>query len=277
MANAHEDFFRKLYIRTEGGARRPYKCTLCGDELSIVDGCVADEPCDNCGVVAWRELTEEEYLSNHLSIEDLKLRSNELASELANREYSMDAAEPMEWAKILGKFVQSLEGFGDEQTAAWLRLNGEKRPKIIEYLLDDFYTRDFLNKARKMVDRTMKLTAMVPRATPDPGVNIYLREATRSYIAGLWKSTVALSRTTLEVALRHRLKEGQGFVPTDDKFETVIEFAHMCRVIDHAHFAMAEEVRKNGNDVVHGSPADEPLAWRVLWSTRGVLDHLYSH
>ena len=144
-------------------------------------------------------------------------------------------------------------------------------------LLDEFYTRDFLRKARKMVERTMKLTAMTPKATPDPGVNLYLREATRCCISGFWESSVALSRTTLEFALRHRLKtEWQGSLPTDDRFEKIIEAAYLSRVLDHAHFAMAEDVRKNGNNVVHGSRADENLAWRVLVATRGVLGHIYS-
>lgn len=188
-------------------------------------------------------------------------------------EADIDASE---WTKVLQRLVKCLEGFGDEQTATWLTLNREKHPKIIEYLLDEFYTRDFLRNARKMVDRTMRLTAMSPRATSDPGVNLYLREATRCCIAGSWDSSVVLCRATLELALRHRLKDGpEGFLPTDDKFETVIEYSYMCRLINHADRSMAEEVRKNGNNVVHGSAANEDLAWHVLGCTRGVLDHLY--
>jgi len=204
----------------------------------------------------------------------LTLHSDYLASELGKLYEAEDEAS--EWAEFLGKLVKCLEGFSDEQTATWLRLNLEKRPKIMESLLDEFYTHDFLKKARKMVERTLKLTAMTPKATPDPGVNLYLREATRCCIAGFWESSVALSRTTLEFALRHRLKEGHRFLPTDDRFEKIIEAAYMCRVIDHRHFEMAEAVRKNGNDVVHGSRANEDLAWHVLSYTRGVLDHLYS-
>ncbi|HEV2399924.1 MAG TPA: hypothetical protein VGS27_23485 [Candidatus Sulfotelmatobacter sp.] len=185
-------------------------------------------------------------------------------------------ADSEEWKKSLRNLVEGLEGFGDNATAKWLHLNIERHPKIVEYLLDEFYTRDFLKKARKMVDRTIQLTAMIPKSTPDKGVNLYLREATRCYIGGFWDSSVALSRTTLEIALRHRLKEGQGFLPTDDKFETVIEYAYLCRVIDSLHHEMAEDVRKKGNDVVHGSPANEDIAGRVLSNTRGVLEYLYS-
>ena len=282
MAITREEFFRKLYYRMHGhhGDKRLYKCTQCrGRPWWVSSAVISTEPCSDCeAVAAWRELTEEEFVSETDLSDLLRLHSDYLADYLASELGSLyeEDAESSEWAKVLGKLVECLEGFGDEQTATWLRSNLEKHPKIMEPLVDEFYTRDFLKKARKMVERTMKLTAMIPKATPDPGVNLYLREATRCCIAGFWESSVALSRTTLELALRHRLKEGHGFLPTDDKFETVIEAAYLCRMIDHAHYGMAEEVRKNGNNVVHGSRANEGLAWRVLVYTRGVLDHLYS-
>ncbi len=276
MAVTREVLFRQLYYRANGDGRRLCKCKQCGDgPMSIVAAAVLSEPCDNCGAIDWRELKEEEFVSDTGLMSDLlTLHSSHLASQMGSL-YEADV-EPEEWRKVLKKLVEGFEGFGDEQTATWLQLNVKRHPKIMEYLLDEFYTREFLRKARKRVDRTMKLTAMVPRATPDPEVNIYLREATRCWIAGLWQSSVALSRTTLEIALRHRLREGQEFLPMDDKFETVIKYAYRCRVIDHAHHEMAEDVRKRGNEVVHGSPASEDLAGRVLTHTRGVLAHIYS-
>jgi hypothetical protein len=283
MTVTREEFFRNLYYRLIGyDSKRLYKCTQCGGRPWWVQpDIISSEPCGDCEAVAWRELTEEEFVSETDLSDLLRLHSDHLADYLASGlgslyEADVESSESSEWAKLLGKLVECLEGFGDEQTATWLRLNLETRPKIMAPLLDEFYTRDFLRKARKMVERTMKLTAMTPKATPDPGVNLYLREATRCCVAGFWESSVALSRTTLELALRHRLKEGHGFLPTDDKFETVIEAAYMCRVIDHAHLGMAEEVRKNGNNVVHGSRANEGVAWHVLVCTRGVLDHIYS-
>jgi HEPN domain-containing protein len=278
MAITREEFKRQLYYRVNGDGRRLCKCRKCGrGPVSIVAGAVSSEPCDNedCGAIDWRDLTEEEFVSDTTLMSDLlTLPSSYLASKIGDL-YESDV-ESEEWIKSLKKLVEGLEGFGDEATARWLRLNIEKYPKIVEYLLDEFYSRDFLKKARKIVDRTIQLTAMIPKSTPDKGVNLYLREATRCYIGGFWESSVALSRTTLEIALRHRLEEGQGFLPTDDKFETVIEYAYLCRVIDHVHHEMAEDVRKKGNDVVHGSPTNEEIAGRVLSSTRGVLDYLYS-
>jgi hypothetical protein len=278
MAITLEELKRQLYYRANGDGRRLCKCRTCGNgPMSIAADLVLSEPCDNqnCGAIDWRDLTEEEFVSDSTLMSDLlTLPSSHLASKIGDL-YESDV-ESEEWRKSLKKLVEGLEGFGIEATARWLRLNIEKHRKIVEYLLDEFHTREFLKNARKIVDRTIQLTAMIPKSTPDKGVNLYLREATRCYISGFWESSVALSRTTLEIALRRRLKEQEGFLPTDDKFETVIEYAYLCRVIDHVHHEMAEDVRKKGNDVVHGSAANEDIAGRVLSNTRGVLGYLYS-
>jgi hypothetical protein len=231
--------------------------------MSIVGGAVAAERCDECQGTLWFELTEQQFASEIENGDLLKLHSDYLASQMGNL-YEEDT-KSSEWSNVLRKLVEGFEGFGDEPTARWLNSNFKKHPKLIEYLLDEFYTRDFLEKARKMVDRTTKLAAMITWRTPDPEVNIYLREATRCCIAGFWESSVALSRSTLEVALKHRPRGETGALPADDEFE-----------MDDAHQAMAEEVREHGNHVARGSPANEELAQRMLSNTRGVLAHIYS-
>lgn len=273
-AKLHEKVFRNLYYRLNGEGRRLCKCTTCGaGPMSIVAGAVSSEPCHTCEAVAWRELTEEEFASESSLSGFLTLHSAYLNSELES--LGQADADSIEWTKFLEVLVGCLEGFGDQQMSKWLTLNRGTNREIIEYLLDERYTRDFLRNARKLVERTMRLEAMAPKATPEPGVNLYLREATRCCIAGYWESSVALSRTTLEFGLRQRL-ERQQFLPTDDRFEKLIEAAYLCRVLDHRHMEMAEDVRKHGNDVVHGSPANEDLAWHVLSRARGVLNHIYS-
>jgi len=239
---------------------------------------VSSEPCWECETVAWRDLTEEEFVSETNLSDLLRMPSDHLADYLASELGSLYEAdvESSEWAELLRKLVEQLEGFGDEQTATWLRLNLEKRKKIMKSLLDEFYTRDFLKKARKMVERTMELTAMTPKATPDAGVNFYLREATRCWIAGFWASSVVLSRTTLERALKHRLKDRPELSPADHKLKTLIDCAHRHSLIDNAHFKTAHQVRLKGNEVVHGSEAGEKLACEILERTRDVLGYLYS-
>lgn len=275
MALTRDQLFSELYYRENGRGRRLCKCAKCGNgPISIVAGVVADERCDECGGTLWLELTEEQFASEIKMSGLLKLHSEQLASQIGSL-YEADI-ESEEWRRVLKKLVEGLEGFGDEPSALWLRSTFEKHPKLIDYLLDEFYTLDFLGKVQKMVERTTKLAAMIPRRTPGLGVNIYLREASRCYVAGFWESSVALSRSTLEIALRHRLQEEAGSRPPHDKFESILEDAHVSGVIDEAHCAMATEVYERGNDVLRGSPANEELAERMLWNARGVLDYIYS-
>jgi len=272
MAITRDQIISEMYYRENGKGRRLCKCKKCGNgPMSIIAGAVAAEPCDECGGTLWLELTEEQFASEIRGF--LELHSNYLASQMRNL-YDEDA-DSAEWDEALRKLVEGLEGFGVEPTARRLQINLEKHPKLLEYMLE-FYTRDFLGKARKMIERTTKLAALTPRSTLDRGVNVFLREATRSYIAGFWHSSVILSKSTLEAALVRRLKELERVDPPDNSFETVVEHAHDFGVIDDADLEAANNVGKVGNGVMHGAPADEDLAERVLWNTRGILDRLYS-
>jgi hypothetical protein len=274
---AREDFFRKLYHRLHGQGRRLCVCTKCGAKLNIAADFVSSEPCWECEAVAWREYTEEEFASAARKSELLTLHSDYLASELK----SLDDGdvEPDEWTRVYRELVECIEGFGDEQMATWLRSNLQKHPKILEYVLDEFYTRDFLKNARKLVARTMLLTPMKPKAKPEGGVNLYLREATRCYVFGLWDSSVALSRAAVERALKDRLKEQLGNnmpIGDDGLMKRLLDYAYKMRLIDGAHLTMGEKVRVAGNKVLHGAHAHENDAGESLASARGVLSQLYS-
>jgi uncharacterized protein DUF4145 len=276
MAITREEFFRKLYYRLQGEGRRLYKCTACNaGPTTIVEDAVSSEPCWKCEAVAWRELTEEEF-AKESSIPPFSL-SDYLAGELKELdEASHD--EPRAWAELQKELLECLEGFGPEQSARWLTLNVERRREILANMFDELYTRDFLAKAKNVVERTILLTAMTPKATPDRAVNLYLREATRCYIFGFWDSSVALSRATLELALKHRLKDKLGrLTPTDDDLKLLLEVARKTRLIDDAHHGMGDQVRRDGNRVLHhGFRTDDHLAWKALAGARDVLNYLYS-
>ena len=65
---------------------------------------------------------------------------------------------------------------------------------VLEDWLDNYYVHYLLKRVPKMVARTVKLSSMIPRKIPSSATNLYLREATRSYIYGFWQSSVALAR-----------------------------------------------------------------------------------
>jgi hypothetical protein len=241
--------------------------------MSIIEDAVSSEPCWECEAVAWRELTEEEF-DRESNIVSFSL-SDYLAGELKELDEATQD-EPRAWAKLQEELLECLEGFGPEQSARWLTLNVKRRREILANMFDELYTRDFLSKAKKVVERTMLLTAMTPKATPDRGVNLYLREATRCFIFGFWDSSVALSRATLELALKHGLRI-RGLTPTDDELWVLLEAARKTHLIDGAHYQKGNQVRLDGKQVLHkGSRANHDLALKTLKSTREVLNCLYS-
>jgi len=263
MAIPHEQFAQRLYKL----ASTTRVCRGC-DKRKVTKN--LSEPCDKCGKADWRELTFDEFAGDMYVIFDNEY--DRLSEYLAD-----NAGKAEEWSDVRMKIIESLEGFSDEQTAQWLARSIQTDPESVAALFDDFYTRDFLKRAGSIVDRTMRISAMAPKATPDHRVNLFLREASRCFIHGFWSSSVALSRAALELALKQGLKSRLGgFIPTEDDLQILLEYAHQFRVIDDAGFEMGDQVRKTGNKILHGSHADEDLAWDTVWRVRGVLKVIYA-
>jgi Domain of unknown function (DUF4145) len=270
MAIPRKEFLRELY-KLVSTLR---VCTECDARKVIKD---MSEPCNRCGEVAWRELSEDEFLfevevifaREHNDNDDLRL------SEYLRTESNIGKIEG--WSAARASILESLEGFSDPQTAQWIAGNSRSDHENVAFIFDDLYTRDFLKRVGSIVDRTMRLSAMAPEATPDSGVNLFLREASRCFIHEFWNSSVALSRAALELGLKLRLKSMLGgFIPTDDDLKLLLEYAQQFRVIDEAGFAMGDQVRKNGNKVLHGSDANEDFALVTLCAVRGVLKVIYA-
>jgi hypothetical protein len=264
MAIPRDDFYQRLY---------KLLCTkrICGRCFSHQAIKNLSERCDKCGEAAWQELTFDAFADEMdviFSNEGDERLSEYLAGLIGKSE---------EWGDARMKIIECLEGFSDEQTARWLADSIQTDHESVATIFDDFYTRDFLKKVENIVDRTMKLSAMAPKATPDSGVNLFLREASRCLIHGFWNSSVALSRAALELGLKQQLKSRlAGHIPTEDDLQWLLEYANQFKVIDDARFELGDKVRKTGNKVLHGSQADEDLAWETLWAVRGVLKVIYA-
>jgi hypothetical protein len=75
----------------------------------------------------------------------------------------------------------------------------------IPALLDEYYSKHLLAQIPRIVKRALALqriesTAVIPRQ-----VNVYLEQATRAFVAGLWDATAALARACLEATLEDRV------------------------------------------------------------------------
>jgi hypothetical protein len=173
--------------------------------------------------------------------------------------------------------LRSLQGFSDDETnslvAYWKALN-RSGGSLFKDLLEDAYFRDLMDHVPKMVERTVKLSAIVTQKIPAEDTIVYLREATRTYIAGYWHASVALSRAALEEALREKVREtGLGIEAYELK--ALINAAHRTAILDDAHLQLTREVQTVGNNVLHGTTVDDQQAWDVLCAVRGVLRHLF--
>jgi hypothetical protein len=263
MAIPREDFYQKLYALIVTKRR----CKRCFSYKAIES---VSDSCDTCGEADWEELTFDVFA------EEMDwIFSNEGGIRLSER-LADGIGKQEEWGNARVQIIECLEGFSDERTAQWLAESIQTDHERVATIFDDFYTRDFLNKVESIVDRTMRLSAMAPKDTPDRGVNFFLREASRCLIHGFWNSSVALSRAALEVGLKQRLKSRMGgLLPTKDDLQLLLEYAQQWRLIDNASFEMGDRVRKSGNKILHGSFADEDLAWNTLTAVRGVLKFIY--
>src|ERR1051326_1238754 len=68
---------------------------------------------------------------------------------------------------------------------------------LLAWHLDDHYSRRMVGEVQNLVRRTLKLQRLVVAKTPAAEVNVYLAEATRCYVFGLWQASVALARSAL--------------------------------------------------------------------------------
>jgi len=100
-----------------------------------------------------------------------------------------------------------------------------------------------------------------------------LREATRSYVLGLWDATCALVRAALEEALEDRLRP--LLRSGKNTLEEIITMAERSKLLDRAHADRAGRIQRRGNMVLHERQAVEEDAWMAISDLRAVLAYLY--
>jgi hypothetical protein len=140
--------------------------------------------------------------------------------------------------------------------------------------LDDRFTRDLVRGVPEYVDRLMKLSRLEGSTPASKVTNVYMREAVRTYVAGLPLASVALCRAALEQAL----KEGIGYQSTGTfvAMNDLLDEAESANVIrDKTIRCMAREVADRADEVLHEQPTTLSVAFDTLVKLRGVLQHVY--
>ena len=197
---------------------------------------------------------------------------------VAPKEREQHEALRIEFDRLIKSILRSVESIsvvGPNLRAAGFDTESQAFRDLLEFYIDEKYTQDLVERVPKMVARTMRLNALGPVHTlPIPATNLYISEATRTYVFGFWHASIAFSRAALEAALRERIEGELGQSRT--KLRYLITTGRRLGFLDGLHEAMADRVAEAGNRVLHEEPADEKVAWSVLREGRSVLIHLYT-
>jgi hypothetical protein len=147
---------------------------------------------------------------------------------------------------------------------------------ILEYALDDHYSRYFLREVPKVVKRALKLEPVFIKRPIAERVEIYVREATRAYLFGLFQASIALARSALEESLKGHLRADAPVLAQSDELVALLRVAERSKLLNSSLIQSAHDVRKTANAVLHGTRCGDLDAFGVLIKTRKVLDALHS-
>lgn len=173
---------------------------------------------------------------------------------------------------VVDDLISSRETLTDNRLASFVKLV-EDNPEFTNDILDERFTRDFIDSVPGCVKRILQLSRLESSRIPSKITNGYLQEAVRAYILGLPQASVALSRVAMEQAL----KENLGYQSTRRfvKMNNLLDEAEGAGVIDPTTRMAARAVADEADDVLHERPTSLDKAFDVLVNLRGILQHLY--
>lgn len=150
-------------------------------------------------------------------------------------------------------------------TGTWLPPNA--------LMLDEYYSKQLLAEVPGIVDRVMVLKPLESAQSVPRQVNVYLQQATRAFLAGLWDGTVALARACLEAVLEDRIGQYIGHQNRD--LSDWISEAQRRRLITNAQLKKARIIQGLGNMVLHEKSASDAEARESVNALRDILGGLY--
>jgi hypothetical protein len=182
-------------------------------------------------------------------------------------------------ALIVAKLVQARTTLKPRNRQA-LELLDDMDRAFLERSFDSYWTRTLLRAVPKIARRTAELAPLCVDVTPDKRVNVYLREASRSYVFGLWQASVASARAAIEVALSQVLEDAIGRISERAMLSELVTLATQARtgrvrILDRAHAEKARQVLRVGNGALHRRPVNSKEALDTLRKASDVLMHLY--
>jgi hypothetical protein len=219
--------------------------------------------------------TTSKYLADQLDFLDGELRAEELAEYAADREALLKSVEEFYENKKPTMFTI----FGALQ-----KTTGKMPSELVKRMrdpaawsLDDCLSRLMVSSVPGMVSRALQLEPMLIEQSTQADENPYLGEATRCYLFGLFKSSVALSRSALEQALSKKIPTLLQGESREGLLKTLIKTARNSILKQAPEICdLADKVRMRANAIVHkGKTCQESEALELLRDTRKIVHFLY--
>ncbi len=146
-------------------------------------------------------------------------------------------------------------------------------PQDLPATVDDALSRLLIQRTPAMVKRLMQFDQLVTEDEFADEVAIYFQQAMLCYVFHLPTAAIALGRACLEQALLDALNPGLiGAQPTLD---TLLNAASHSKKLSGGSLAMAGEVQRIGNRVMHRQPCTDEQALDALVKVREVVRALY--
>jgi hypothetical protein len=174
--------------------------------------------------------------------------------------------------RIAEELVQGREAFTGERFEILERalLN---EPEITEGEIDRVLTNRALAGIRDMTSRIVDLSKLHSVRIPSLQTATYVREATRSYIYGLFQASVVMSRAALEQALKEvlGLQGIKDFIP----FKKLRKEASKKGILDTVTGPAAKDFFRDASAVTHHRPTDSKNALGILDRSRALIEQIY--
>lgn len=142
-------------------------------------------------------------------------------------------------------------------------------------MLENHLRNEFEDKINNMVRRYKELGLFFVKRKPRSLVINRLKEALECYINGYFQGCAILCRSTLETAIKQKLKEKLGKEP-DKTLGKLLADAKIFGIISEGDLNLANTVKTIGDDTVHNSNrCSSTEAFESLTKTKFFLNRLY--
>jgi hypothetical protein len=150
--------------------------------------------------------------------------------------------------------------------------------------LSSFHARRLSKQFPKVIDRAVGLALLTADHEVPAKVRRYIEEASKSYFNGQWIACLMVCRSSIEFAIRDRLKTS-GYASELDAFEKSSKGESLCYLIELANNLMdkryrdtledAQIVRRAAVRAVHAEPPRDDECRDLFLTTRMVMQMLY--